>query len=101
MKSLKDIRPIHLWPDSNDLGQNQNRTDLGNNVVLLVRGELIRRYPNSIIYACEAVLDADGKRALGTQEVHPLYRGTFDPDVTYFGFPLTPDQARGGETSCP
>jgi len=94
-EALKDIRPIHTWPDGNDLGSNQNRADLGDNVVLLMRGELIRRYPTAVIYACQAVLGADGKRQLGTTELHPLYRGAFDPDVTYFGFPLTPDQARG------
>ena len=94
-EALKDIKPINLWPDANDLGTNQNRTDVGNNVVLLIRGELLRRYPNAIIYAVEAVLDGQGNRALGTAEVHPLYRGTFDPDVTYIGFPLTRDEAKG------
>jgi len=95
VEALKDIGPIHLWPDANDLGQNQNRKDLADNLVLLVRGEAIRRYPNTVIYACEAVLDEGGKRVLGTTEEHPLYRGTFEPDVTFFGFPLTLAEAKG------
>lgn len=98
-EALKDIKPIHQWPAANDLGANQNRTDIANNIVLLIRGELLRRYPNAIIYAVEAVLDDKGGRKLGTAEVHPLFRGTFDPDVTYIGFPLTPDQAKGSHTT--
>jgi hypothetical protein len=94
-EALKDIPPIHLWPAGNDLGQNQNRTDLGSNIVLLLRGDLLFRYPDAVIYACEAVLGEGGRRTLGTAEVQPLYRGTLGPDLTYFGFPLTAAQAKG------
>jgi IPT/TIG domain len=71
------------------------------NVVLLVRGELLRRYPTAVIYACPAVgpqanptLDTDT-----AHEVYPAYRGTLEPDLTYFGFPLTVEEALGGPNS--
>jgi hypothetical protein len=94
---LRDIPPIHAWPKASGLGTNRNRPDLvPGNVVLLVRGQLLQRYPNAIVYATEARWDAAAeKRALGTLEKHPLFRGTLSPDLTFFGFDLTPEQARG------
>ena len=65
------------------------------NLVLLVRGELLRRYPNAVIYATEAVLDAQGRRALGAEQKQPLFRGTLTPDVTFFGFDLDAATASG------
>src|SRR5215208_1419897 len=85
-----DIPPIHLW------GQRALGTTAvgagGDKVVLLIRGELLRRYPNTVIYAVRAVMQG-GKRALSTNpldEVHPMFRGTLEPDVTFLGFNLTP-----------
>jgi hypothetical protein len=45
--------------------------------VLLVRSELLRRYPDAIVYA-----------ARGTEEKHPIFSGGFAPDVRYFGFDI-------------
>jgi hypothetical protein len=64
----------------------------GDKVVLLIRGELLRRYPGTVIYAVRAVMQA-GKRTLSTlpaDEQYPIFRGTLDPDVTFLGFNLTP-----------
>ena len=96
-EKLKDIPQVHRWGRSNRLGANRNRADIKpENLILLIRGDLIRRYPNALIYACEARWDAaQGKRALGTQESYPLFRGTLSPDVTFFGFALEAAQARG------
>jgi hypothetical protein len=48
------------------------------------------------VYACEAEWDAaNGRHALGTEERHPLFRGTLEPDVTFIGFDLTREEARG------
>jgi len=52
------------------------------------------RYPHATLYAAEAVL-VDGKRALGTNERHPLYIATLAPDVTLVGYDLTADEAKG------
>ena len=60
--------------------------------MLLIRGELLRRYPNTVIYAVRAVV-LGGKRVLSTvalDEVHPIFRGNLEPDVTFLGFALTP-----------
>jgi hypothetical protein len=97
-----DIEPIHTW-DENDLGENSPRDDDAK-VVLLIRGELLRRYPNTDIFAAKATAD-DGDRvpALPGTEItrddagddikFPEFRGQLEPDVTFFGFDLSPDEA--------
>ena len=97
-EKLHDIRPVHAWPHTSPLGGNGNRADVPpGNLVLLVRGELLRRYPNAVIYACQAQWDGeDHPRILSGVERYPLFRGTLPPDVTFFGFDLTEAEARGG-----
>jgi hypothetical protein len=56
--STADIGPIHAWTAA--LGKNQTHTI--DPLVLLVRGELIRRYPNVIVYATPAEPDGSGGR---------------------------------------
>jgi hypothetical protein len=94
-EQLKDVPPVHTWPRTNSLGLNENRpATVPNNLVLLVRGELLLRYPNAVIYAAEAVIQ-NGKRALGSKEMHPLYKATLSPDITLMGFDLDEATARG------
>ncbi len=95
-EKLKDIPPLHNWNRANPLGANENRADVvPNNIVLLVRGELLRRYPNAHVYALEAKWDPELGHVLGKKEMHTLFRGTLSPDLTFFGFNLTVDEARG------
>ena len=85
-----DIIPIHQW-GTRPLGTTAVGAG-GDKVVLLIRGELLRRYPNTVIYAVRAVGPV-GNRALSTNpfdEIHPIFRGTLEPDVTFLGFNLTP-----------
>jgi len=84
-----DVGPIHLWTDP--LGENrQLATDP---LVLLVRGELIRRYPNVVVYAAAAV--GNGVRVPGPVEIDPVFFGLIEPDVALFGFDVDPIAARG------
>jgi hypothetical protein len=100
---LKDIPPINTWPLPVPLGQHPNRTDIvPNNLVLLVRGELFKRYPNAIVYAAKAKRNTDGTRVMDdTSELYPLFRGTLSPDMTFLGFNLTEADARGGTSASP
>jgi len=102
---LKDIPPVSTWPLAQPLGQNENRTDVvADNVVLLVRGELLRRYPNTVIFAGKAKAGSGGDngRVLDeTDERFPIFRGTLSPDITFFGFNLSVDDARGGTAAAP
>ncbi|MET0623639.1 MAG: hypothetical protein ABW250_11715 [Pyrinomonadaceae bacterium] len=88
----RDIEQIHTWSKTSRLGDN---AQTGENLVLLIRGELLRRYPNSVIYAVRAV-DNAGRLELSTDpddELRPLFRGTMKPDVTFLGFDLTRAEA--------
>jgi len=100
---LKDIPPIHTWSRATSLGQHPNRTDIvANNVVLLVRGELFKRYPNAIVYAGKAKRDEHGHRVLDDiDERYPIFRGTLPTDITFLGFNLSLDDARGGTPASP
>ncbi len=65
----------------------------GDEAVLLLRSELLRRYPGSIIYLCRATAGTDGLPQLDdTTLVLPGFRGDLPPDVTFVGFPIDPDE---------
>lgn len=110
-----DIDPIHEWTADQNLGGNINTP----NVVLVVRGELLRRFPNTTIYMVKATRSDSGNRVpklsavrhvteeavkrakeddedpLETRVEFPSFRGTLDPDITFLGFDLTPKEAVG------
>jgi hypothetical protein len=82
-----DMGPIHQW--TRPLGSNRLRS--ADPLILLVRGELIRRYPNVVVYAAQA----DAQRQPGPTEKQPIFFGRLDPDVALFGFDLDATTARG------
>jgi hypothetical protein len=99
---LRDITPIHTWVPSSDLGTHQNPLLPTTGLVLLVRSELLRRYPTTHICAVPAQLPrtpgstilAMSPNGNASLEVHPVFRGTPAPDLGYFGFSLSPSQVR-------
>jgi hypothetical protein len=104
-EKLRDIPPIDQWahqspaaPQLTELGENaMHPLDPSDpDVVLLVRGELLCRYPNAQIYAAKASWQ-EGRHILPDEapELHPLYRGTLSPDLTFFGFQLKAHEAKG------
>lgn len=116
---LYDIAPIHTWPRASELGEHDHRqsdpTTERNEIVLAIRGELLKKYPNTVIYAHAAKwamkdghIDPTKERTLEVltpaqmdkppREIvrTPLYDAKVDPDIYFFGFDLTPEEARGG-----
>jgi hypothetical protein len=76
-----DIPPLGDWGDR-ALGAPTLRPD---RFVLLLRSELIRRFPSAVVTA---------KATTGAQqELLPVFRGSLDPDVSYFGFAIPLDDA--------
>jgi hypothetical protein len=83
-----DIEPIALW--NRKLGEHTPDNDRhpGEDAVIVVRGDLLRRYPNTIISAVRGRVEAspDGARFLpepGVEPVRELFRGILAPDITY------------------
>lgn len=90
-----DITPIHQWRKTNPLGMNAEGDSEGQ-IVLTIRGDLLRRYPGAVIYAVQALWSAEeDQHVLGTTEKHPIFRGSLDPDVALIGFDLTEAEVRG------
>ncbi|WNG48186.1 DUF3892 domain-containing protein [Archangium minus] len=98
---LTDIPPIASW-DGGPLGS--HATGVGGagegNLLLVIRGELLRRYPSTRLSACRAAWDPaqPGRRILTSTEVQPIFSGWHAPDLLLFGFPLSARQARGSTT---
>ena len=88
-------------------------------LVLVIRGELLKKYPNAIVYAHRAdwervgnvpggAIDKSRPRKLRdlnpAQETNPprdvvktpLYEASVEPDIYFFGFDLTARTAKGG-----
>jgi hypothetical protein len=102
-----DIKPIHTWGNTN-LGDNTSRKQPAgeDDVVLFVRGEVLLRYPNTIIYAVPAVRNTTDPKlppliispdADVASHVFPTLHGCLDPDIRFFGFPLTIQQVTSGD----
>ena len=93
-----DIPPIDQW-GTKSLGENLLGPGPDENIVLLIRGELLSRYPNAVIYATEAKKNPDGTqvtpREPGPTEKYPIFQGTLEPDITFLGFDLTSTEAKG------
>jgi hypothetical protein len=83
------IEPIQEW--TKPLGSNLRGDASGNQVVLLIRGELLRRYPNTVIQAWKAkndnLVDPPGKKDIR----QPVFQGKFEPEIAFAGFDLTAD----------
>ncbi len=108
----KDIKPIDTWGFHSVLGSHNNRAPAGSvspQAVLVIRGELLKRYPNTLIFAQKAIkgtggyatmIDLSLTDATYPEEIKfPLYKADAAPDIKFFGFELTIDQARGTDLS--
>ena len=119
-EKLKDIPEIHKWLSTTALGTHNNREAGGDTeqLVLLVRGELLKRYPNTVIYAHRAdwqknaddSINKNVSRVLApieteaqqeSNEKYPLYSAQVEPDIFFIGFDLTVEEARGVDEDDP
>lgn len=105
---LRDISHIHTW-GSQALGANYAEQPNGNqSLFLLIRGDLLRRYPSAVIYAVESVPqnltsrnfvpglpeyitgygDSISHQGKKVAPIYPYFKGTLQPDITFLGFRL-------------
>jgi hypothetical protein len=100
LDDLADVPPIDRWDPAEDLGQ-RVRADPSGELVLVVRSELLRRFPNAVVFAAKAAAGAP-RRALADQTDPanrrlPRFAGFIGPDISFFGFGLGEAQARGDD----
>lgn len=113
-EELRDIRELHRWNPATALGSHGNRplpAPGDERLVLLIRGDLLKRYPTAVIFAQQAkwvddpesppfplprpkvrVLD-DGDPL--TTIKTPIFKAEIEPDIHFLGFDLTAKQAKG------
>ncbi|HMQ60400.1 MAG TPA: hypothetical protein PKE06_07020 [Flavilitoribacter sp.] len=107
-ESMKDIQPIHTWPDASELGAHNARDAEGDpdQLVFVIRGDLLKKFPNTVIYAQKAFEDAAGKKVIHTtlteaayekEILFPQYQAELPPDIKLLGFDLTIEEAAGAE----
>ncbi len=84
-----DVFEMHQWGPRGGRDDLPGQTaDPAGNLVLLLRGDLLRRYPDTMGVAVRAV--SEHTPSSNPDDVRlSVFRGWFDPDVAYFGFPLT------------
>jgi len=92
-----DIFEMHTWGVRGGRDTLPFQTvDPAGNLVLLLRGDLLRRYPNTMAVAVRAV--SERKPSDDPAHLHlPVFAGKFDPDVAFFGFPLVSADLTRGE----
>ena len=92
-----DIPPIANFDATGHLGDHMADHATGGNLVLLIRSELFRRYPNALVSAVPAQWNSDKTtRELGTPRQWPIFRGEIGSDIVFFGFNI--DDPRGSDT---
>ena len=117
-EKLRDIPELHKWSLLSNLGDHNQRATHGQaaQLVLVIRGELLKRYPTAVIYAQKAqwhrrpdhTIDVNAERelvdltpaeedSLPPDKIRmPLFEAKVDPDIYFIGFDLTALEARGG-----
>lgn len=81
-----DIDAIETWSATTAVG---SHVETGASMILLVRSELVRRYPSVLVAAVPAVWNANGTRSPAQDQaslVLPAFRGRIGTDVLYAGF---------------
>jgi hypothetical protein len=96
-----DIRPIHQWVPFGSLGVAGRPPvfggagDVGEQIVLLLRGRLLRRYPDLVVYATQGTRTEPGTEI--TRPGRPMFFAQLQPDISLVGFPLTAAQLASGQ----
>ncbi|GAB3325631.1 hypothetical protein GCM10027299_24000 [Larkinella ripae] len=110
--ALKDIPPIHQWLKNSriHLGDHNHRQtgSADPSIVLVIKGDLLKRYPNTVIYAQQAKWNTENRLVLedptgqttadGLHIKNPVYKAQIDPDLHFIGFDLSIAEAKGQVT---
>jgi hypothetical protein len=87
----KDITRLARWGATSALGNHNPRstvTGAAEQAVLLVRGDVLKRYPNTLVYAIET--NSAGAPDWGASRLWPIFSGSLAPDLTFLGFDKSP-----------
>jgi hypothetical protein len=86
-----DISEIAFWTIGSALGSHVDPA--GVQTVLLIRGDLVRRFPGATVYSVPRT--TTGRPDLDpATETYPIFRGGLEPDLVFLGFPFPREEAR-------
>jgi hypothetical protein len=96
-----DVIGLALWPGASALGHASHRAAgaTGRELVIAVRGELLLRYPTTLVYLQSAIPpgasapDFDNDPEDDTARRMPGFRGRIGADVVFYGFPAVDETA--------
>jgi hypothetical protein len=110
VKNNLDIQEIHLWDIYQPLGQHSPRPGAGTGLlVLVIRGELLKKFPNTVIYAQKAKFKPGGNNLIDPRQLEdvdpnapnpallrmPVFGAFVENDIYFIGFTLTAAEAKG------
>ncbi len=94
-----DIGELASWKQHLSVTENMARDTAGDvtvATVIVVRGDLVRRYPSAHYFLQAAEPGPDGLQPQAdATPVEPAFLGALGPDTVFFGFELEPDVVRG------
>ena len=114
VEKFKDISPIHTWKnwnqeidkeDLDEFGKHNTRSQLPEDqqLVLVIRGDLLKCFPNTTIYAVKAESDGTPQNKLiikaGAAPEFPVFKAEAGADLKFIGFNLTIAEAKGDATN--
>ena len=91
----KGLRPIHLWEKEDQLGTHfmQREQDAPTDQsIILIRGEVLNKYPNLIIYLVKKE-EEDDTIPNFNKKVYPIFEADIPSDINCFGFPISEEEA--------
>lgn len=105
-EKVQDIGNIHEWLSTTTLGSHNARLAGGDDskLVLIIRGDLLKKFPNAVIFAVEAEWQLDGSGQPNKTvhrlmkpggEKYPVFGAKIEPDITFIGFDLESHVALG------
>ncbi|GEM_PF-974915 len=92
--AVEDIPRVREWA-TDGLGNHTTR-DPDQVLALIVKGDLLKRYPNTLIYAVAATWDSEAGERIEDDMATPLYPsfvGSLGDGVTFLGFEFPADVA--------
>jgi hypothetical protein len=92
-----DLADLRGWDPDLTIAENMEaETGASASTVIVVRGDLVRRYPTARYFLQEAALDGDEASPVErAAPLDPVFLGSLDRDTVFFGFEKDPADVRG------
>jgi len=89
--SADDIKAIHQW--SKALGNNQSSSNTSERLVLVLKADVVRRYPQLVVALDhQQVAEGDQWDQSISNPLAPSFSGLLDKDTAYFGFEISQEK---------